>query len=186
MRRHARLFAAILLLGVLLAVAELTGLRQHFSIAFLRQVILDNRLSGLAIFALLFSLGNLVQIPGWVFLAAAVLTLGKLSGGMATYVAASISCMVTFVIVRYIGADALRQLTNPLAKRIIVQLDARPIASVVLLRILFQTMPALNVALAMSGIHIRTYAIATLLGLPLPIMLYCLFFDQIGQWLGVR
>jgi hypothetical protein len=29
-------------------------------------------------------LGNLVQIPGWIFLAAAVLTLGRFWGGLAT------------------------------------------------------------------------------------------------------
>jgi uncharacterized membrane protein YdjX (TVP38/TMEM64 family) len=57
------------------------------------------------------------------------------------------------------------------------RLHARPIQSVVLLRTVFQTLPALNFALAMSGISFRKYLIGTLCGLPLPIAVYCLFFD---------
>ena len=61
-----------------------------------------------------------------------------------------------------------------------------PSRSVVLLRMLFQTMPALNYALAMSGIRFRTYLIGTLAGLPLPIALYCVFFDTLATEFGVH
>ncbi len=60
------------------------------------------------------------------------------------------------------------------------QLDAHPIRNIVLLRMLFQTVPPLNYALAMSGIRFRDYLVGTLLGLPLPIMAYCLFFDYLS------
>jgi uncharacterized membrane protein YdjX (TVP38/TMEM64 family) len=183
--RHRRLVGVVLFLGVLLAVFQLSGLRDHFSLAFLHGKILDNEISGLSIFVLLFSLGNLIQIPGLVFLAAAVLALGKTMGGVATYIAATISCVTTFLTIRTIGGDALRRLENPVAARILGRLDARPIASIFLLRVLFQTAPALNYALAMSGVKFRQYLAATLLGLPLPIALYCLFFDYIAKGLGI-
>src|SRR5258705_13760757 len=96
LRRYKRLLSVLLFLSALFAIFELTGLRDHFSLGFLRQEISENKFSGMLIFVLLFSLGNLIQIPGWVFLAAAVLTLGKVMGGIATYIAASISCVVTF------------------------------------------------------------------------------------------
>ena len=51
---------------------------------------------------------------------------------------------------------------------------------------LFQTLPALNYALAMSGVKFRDYLIGTLLGLPLPIFLYCLFFDYLAVVLKIR
>jgi uncharacterized membrane protein YdjX (TVP38/TMEM64 family) len=181
MHRYKRLIAVVLFLGILLAVFELSGLRQHLNLAFLQQRILENRLSGLLIFVLLFSLGNLIQIPGWIFLAAAVLTLGQTLGGVATYVAAVVSCVITFLTIRAIGGDALRQLDKPVALRIFRQLDARPIMSVAMLRVLFQTVPALNYALAMSGLRFRNYLIGTLLGLPLPIALYCLFFEYLAK-----
>ncbi|WP_313950903.1 VTT domain-containing protein [Accumulibacter sp.] len=177
---YARLLAVALFLGVLFATFELSGLRDHFSLAYLHDSFLENKLSGLLIFVLLFSLGNLIQIPGWIFLAAAVLALGRVSGGVVTYFAASVSCALTFLSIRLVGGDALRQLKSRIAIRLLAQLDARPIRSIVVLRMLFQTVPALNYALAMSGVGFRQYMIATLLGLPLPIALYCLFFDFIA------
>jgi uncharacterized membrane protein YdjX (TVP38/TMEM64 family) len=185
MHRYTRLLAVIFFLGVLFAVFELSGLRDHFSLEFLRQRILENRIGGLLLFVLLFSLGNLIQIPGWIFLAAAVLALGRTMGGIATYVAACTSCVITFFIIRLVGGDALRQLKSRIAVGLLRQLDAHPIKGVLLLRVLFQTVPALNYALAMSGIRFRAYLIGTLLGLPLPIALYCLFFDYLGKALGL-
>lgn len=185
MGRYGRLVTVLLFLGLLLGTFELSGLRQHFSLEFLQQRILEHRISGLLIFIVLFALGNLVQIPGWLFLAAAVLTLGRSMGGLATYVAASISCVVTFLLIRMLGGDALRRLDGRIAERIFRHLDARPITSIVLLRVLFQTVPALNYALALSGVKFRNYLIGTLLGLPLPIAIYCLFFDYLARALRV-
>lgn len=171
----------MLFLAILFAVFRLTGLNEHFTLASLQQNILANRLEGLLVFVLLCALGNLIQIPGWLFLAAAVLTLGRELGGIATYVAACISCVATFLIIRFVGGDALRQLDNRLATYLLGRLDFRPIVSIVLLRMAFQTVPALNYALAMSGVRFRSYVIGTLLGLPLPILLYCLFFDYLAK-----
>ncbi len=185
-RRYKRLLGVGLFLGVLLTVFEVSGLRDHFNLAFIQQLILQHRIGGLMLFVLLFSLGNLIQIPGWVFLAAAVLTLGRVWGGAVTYVAAVTSCAFTFVTIRALGGNALRLLKNRAAVRILRELDAHPIASVALLRILFQTVPALNYALAMSGIKFRSYLIGTLVGLPVPIALYCIFFDILVTGLRVR
>ena len=91
----------------------------------------------------------------------------------------------TFATIRALGGDALRLLKNRIAVRLLRQLDAQPIASVALLRVLFQTVPALNYALAMSGIKFRTYLIGTLMGLPVPIALYCIFFNILANWLHV-
>jgi len=185
-KRYHRLLGVILFLGVLLAVFEFSGLRDHFNRAFIRQVIEQHQIGGLLLFVLLFSLGNLIQIPGWVFLAAAVLTLGQLWGGLVTYVAAIVSCVLTFLTIRAIGGDALRQLKNRLAVRILSQLDAHPIRSVALLRLFFQTAPALNYALSLSGIGFRSYLTGTMMGLPIPIVLYCIFFDTLAMLLQIR
>jgi uncharacterized membrane protein YdjX (TVP38/TMEM64 family) len=185
-RRHRRLLGAGLFLGILLTVFQLSGLRDHFNLPFVRETILQHRIGGLILFVLLFSLGNLIHIPGWVFLAAAVLTLGQVLGAAVTYVAATASCAFTFVIIRAIGGDALRLLENRIAVRILRELEAHPIANVVLLRLLFQTAPTINYALALSGIKFRPYFIGTLAGLPVPIALYCVFFDVLVTRLHIR
>ena len=186
MEKYQRLLAVVLFLGVLFAVFEVSGLRGHFNLDFLRQRIIEHQLSGLLIFILLFSLGNFIQIPGWIFLAAAVLALGRTLGGLATYVAAMVSCVMTFLVIRFVGGDVLRQLNKPFIARILRHLEAHPTRSVLFARMLFQTAPPLNYALAMSGIRFREYLVGTLLGLPLPIFFYCLFFDYLEQWLKLR
>ncbi len=179
--RYRRVVLVLLFLLVLLGLVQWTGVRQNFSLAFLCHTLSESRWQGLALFVLLFTLGNLVQVPGWIFLASAVLVLGQWAGGLVTYLAASISCAVTFLSVRWVGGDAVRQMLNPMARRLVSQLHAHPIRNVIVLRTLFQTLAALNHTLAMSGIGFRKYMVATLLGLPLPIAVYCLFFDYIAK-----
>jgi len=55
----------------------------------------------------------------------------------------------------------------------------------VMLRIVFQSVPALNYTLALSGVRFRDYLTGTLLGLPLPIAVYCLFFDVLAKALNI-
>ena len=181
--RHARLLYVLAFLAALWAAVHFSGVGLDVTPQFVHDTFASHPITGLLIFVALFSAGNLIQIPGWVFLAAAVLTLGQLWGGIATYVAASVSCVVTFVLIRLLGGDALRSFDGPLARRIFARLDTHPVQSVALLRLLFQTVPALNYALAMSGIRLRNYVVGTLLGLPLPIALYALFLQTLARWM---
>ena len=185
-RPHLRLLGVVLFFTLLFAVSRLTGLSGHFSLANLHLAFVDHVATGMLIFIVAFSIGNLLQIPGLLFLGAAVLALGRGWGGLATYAAAGVSCAVTFFTVRALGGEALRQVGGSVARRLFAGLDAHPVGSIALLRILMQTAPALNYALALSGIRFRNYMAGTLLGLPLPIALYCYFFDQLAMLLGVH
>jgi uncharacterized membrane protein YdjX (TVP38/TMEM64 family) len=51
------------------------------------------------------------------------------------------------------------------------------VLSVVLWRLMFQTLPALNYALAFADIRLRDYLAGTLLDLPIPIFLYGYFLN---------
>ncbi|MFM7331110.1 MAG: TVP38/TMEM64 family protein [Brachymonas sp.] len=184
-KRHARLLGLLAFLLLLVALAHFSGLRGHFNLAYLRGILEGHPVLGLLAFVALFTLGNVIQLPGWLFLASAVLVLGPLWGGIATYLAACVACALTFLLVRALGGAALRRLQSPLAQRLLARLDAQPVRSVVLLRILFQTLPALNYSLALSGLPFRAFALGTLLGLPLPIALYCIFFEQLTRLTGL-
>jgi len=83
-RCYKRLLGVGFFLVVLLTVFQVSGLRDHLNLAFMRQVVLQHEIGGLMLFMLVFSPGNLIEIPGWVFLAAAVLTLGRSWGGAVT------------------------------------------------------------------------------------------------------
>jgi uncharacterized membrane protein YdjX (TVP38/TMEM64 family) len=184
--RHRRLLTVAAFLSLLWIGLEVSGLAVHFELATLREQVLAHQGGGLVLFVALFMLGNLLQVPGWVFLAAAVLTLGKFWGGAVTYLAASLACLSTFLVIRWIGGDALRQFKHPLATRFFAEMDAHPVRSVFFLRLIFQTVPALNYGLAMSALGLRPYVVGTLLGLPLPIVAYCLFFDALAMLVGLN
>ena len=68
MKQHKRLFTVVVFLLVLIAVFQLSGLRAGFNLAYLRQIFLNNEVASLLIFVALFALGNLIQIPGLIFL----------------------------------------------------------------------------------------------------------------------
>ncbi len=186
LRRHQRLLAVVAFIAVLALVFTLSGLRGHMNLAYVREQLQGHPVQGFFVFVLLFVLGNLVQIPGWLFLAAAVLALGQGWGWLVTYVAACISCAVTFVLIRWLGGDALRALPSRWVLKVLEQLDRRPVRSVLLARILFQTLPALNYALAMSGIRLRSYLLGTALGLILPLLVYCYFFESLARFMHLR
>ncbi|WP_207887516.1 VTT domain-containing protein [Pseudomonas sp. 30_B] len=179
--RYRRLILLLAFAGVLVALYRVSGLHEDFSLDYLRNELQDNRLRGLLLFVGLFALGNLLHIPGLLFLAAAVLALGKLWGGLITYGAAVFSCGFTFLIVRSIGGNGLRLLNNRLTRAVFSHLDQRPASSVFLLRHAFITSPTLNYSLALSGIGFAPYMLGTLLGLPIPLLLCCLLFDRLGN-----
>lgn len=181
LKHHVRLVLVLLFIVSIVLVMQLTGIREHFELAFIRSQFEHHLFTGTATFILLFALGNLIQIPGWIFLSGAVLALGQLWGAVVTYLAAVISCILIFGLIRLVGGDALRSLDNRLARRLLNQLDQHPVGSQVCLRTLFQTAPALNYALALSGVRLRDYCVALLIGLPLPIALYSLFIDYLAM-----
>lgn len=175
-------FSATLVFVVLLGfLIELTGLRAKFSLDYLRTTIESNLYLGLLIFLGMFILGNLIQVPGWIFMVAALLALGKVAGSLVTYTAAVISCSVTYVIIGCISKDVLRSIENRFAQRLIDSLDTNPVQSVVLLRAFFGSAPILNYTLAMSGVRFRSYLMGTLLGLTIPTFLHAIFFEFLAE-----
>ncbi len=162
---------------------EISGLRSQIAPGAIKEIFLRHTVLGLFFFCLAYSVGNLVYVPGWIFLVGAVFALGKEWGGMASFLAALCSASISFFIIRSVGGTALRSLNNKWADRIFSHLDQRPILSVAILRLLFQTLPAINYALALTDRRFRHYMIGTLIGLPLPIFLYCYFFETIFQYL---
>ena len=168
---------------LLYIIVELSGFRSALSPENIKALFLQHPFGGLFLFCLAFSIGNLLYVPGWVFLVGAVFALGKEWGGVATFAAALCSSVISFVLIRRLGGTALRSLNNRWADWAFAHLDERPVLSVSILRFMFQTLPALNYALALTGLRFQHYLIGTIFGLPIPIFLYCYFFEIIFQHL---
>jgi len=179
----SKILSILAFFALLYGVVEWTGLRTNLSPDLIKTVFIHYPFWGILIFCAVYSLGNLLYVPGWVFLVGAVFALGKEWGGGATLVAGMCSSVISFYLIRAVGGSALRSFNHRWADKIFAHLDERPIMSIAVLRLIFQTLPAVNYALALADVRFRHYFIGTLVGLPIPIFLYCYFFDLLLQHL---
>jgi uncharacterized membrane protein YdjX (TVP38/TMEM64 family) len=185
LRKYRKLLLVGVFLACLVLIIHALGLRSSFSLSYLRTVLAMNQVKGIFLFVLLFSVGNLIQVPGWIFLAASVLVLGRLNGAIVTYTAAIVSCAITFISVRWVGQNAIENLQGKWSEKLIGTLNRNPIRNTIYLRLVFQTLAALNYTLALTSIKFKDYILGTILGLPIPIALYCIFFDYIERMFGL-
>ena len=89
------------------------------------------------------------------------------------------SATVTFAVVRAFVGQALADVQRPVLRHLLSTIESRPVTTVALLRLLLQTAPPLNYALAMTAIRWRDHLVGSLLGLPVPVTGMAFFFDWI-------
>lgn len=173
-----RVFLVVSFLIILFIVAELTGLRDKITITYIKDLFIRHKLIGSVLFVCLFALGNLLYIPSWIFLVGGVLAVGKWYACPLAFIGGMLSSVLSYFIVGFVGKDTLRVLEKyKYVKRFFEHLDDRPIRTIILLRVLFQTAPFLNYALILSNVRFRDFWWGTFFGLPIPIIFLCLVFD---------
>jgi uncharacterized membrane protein YdjX (TVP38/TMEM64 family) len=181
-QRYRLVLVLVLFVG-LLVLGKATGLIDNVDREKIRALIDDAGPWGFLVFIGVFSLGELVHIPGLAFVAAGILAYGKVLGGILSFIAGVISVTFSFVLVRTVGGQAITQSKRKWLERILAELDQRPIRTVIILRIVFIFAPALNYALALSTIRLRDYVVGSALGLLIPMALVASLFDLALHWL---
>jgi hypothetical protein len=99
---------------------------------------------GFAALVVAFSVGQLLRVPGPVFVAAAILVYGKSMGTVAAIIGALVSVNVSVIIVRAIAGQPLATVERPVLRRLFRGIDQRPVLVVATMRLIFQTAPVLN------------------------------------------
>jgi uncharacterized membrane protein YdjX (TVP38/TMEM64 family) len=182
-----RLVAVAALLFGFLVVAHITGLAERKPpelIAELRELMAAAGAWGVLLLSGTFLVGELLHIPGLVFVAVAVLSYGQLVGGTLGYLIAVLSVSFSFAVVRTVGGKAFGEMEIRWVKRALSKLDEHPIKTVALLRMVLTLAPPLNYALALSSVGFRDYLIGSAIGLAPPVALFVILFDQATRWLG--
>ncbi|OUR98673.1 hypothetical protein A9Q84_04465 [Halobacteriovorax marinus] len=172
----------VVVLSVVVTV-RVSGASEFLTVEYLKLILEKNLFVAVGIFVGLFVIANLLYIPGFIFLLAPVLVLGKQKAFFLMFFTGSISCLVSYFLIGYFGKNLLRNFKNQYAQKAFDRLDKRPLQSIFILRLLMQTNPALNYSLAMSGVRFRDYMLGSLLGLPIPIAIYCLTFEFFASFL---
>ena len=164
-------------LVALFVVGKYTGLTQHVDAQSIRQLVHDAGGWGWALYVAVFAGGEFIHIPGMVFVVAGILVYGKGIGVGLAWLASVTSVSFSFVVVRCLGGTPLGDIDKPWLKRMLAQLDARPIRTVAVLRLVLWLAPALNYALALTHVRFRDYLIGSALGLIPPVAGVALLFD---------
>lgn len=164
-RPWIRLAILSAVLVTLLLVGEAFGVREWLTIEWLEDTVEAAGPWGYLVFLATFAAGELLHVPGLVFVSAAILAYGRIEGGLIAYVGALTSVTVVFILVRAGGGQALAEIERPWLRRMMSRLDAHPIRIVVLLRLVLWLAPPVNYALALSSIRTRDYIIGSAVGL---------------------
>lgn len=172
---------AALFLGSL-AIAKLTGLEEYADVERVRALMDSAGAWGVIAFVASFAVGELLHIPGLVFVGAASIAYGQGYGTLAAYVGAMASVTLSFLVVRAVGGQPLGDVRRPFMRKMLARLETRPILTVAVLRGVFWMSPALNYGLAMTKVRLREYLIGSALGLAIPIPIFVFFFE----WIAAR
>lgn len=175
--RILRLGLLAILIAALVYLARLTGLSEFLTKDNLKPAVQQAGVWGILLFYVCFSAGLLVHTPGLIFVAVGTLAYGWLVGALLSFFGAVLAVCINFLFGRIVGGKVLGEIQHPRMKRILAGLDARPIRTVIVLRLLFIMMPLLNYALAFSNIRFRDYLIGSAIGLVTPILAASLFFE---------
>ncbi|MGE0710950.1 MAG: TVP38/TMEM64 family protein [Planctomycetota bacterium] len=180
-----RLLGIVVLLLGLALLARACGLHELISVPWLRAQVQGAGPWGVALLLAAFTLGLLLQVPGMVFAATAILCYGPWAGGLLAYLGGTFAVCAVFLLVRGAGGDLLDELDRPWLRAALERIHERPVRTVALLRLVFWTSPQLNYALALSGVRFVPHLLGTLIGL-IPIKVcVVLFFDRVLAYLGL-
>jgi len=174
--------AAFALALLLFGIGRAFDLQQHLTVESLRATMASAGTAGVVFYVIAFCLGELLHVPGLVFVAAGVLAYGPVLGGPLAFLGAVASVSASFLVVRAIGGRPLRELRNRWVRRALAQLDARPVATIAILRLVLILWPPLNYALALSQVSFAHYFLGSVLGLVAPIALAVTLFDYLMEF----
>lgn len=135
---------------------------------------------GYLLFVVLFCVAELIHVPGIVFVAAGVYAYGTVTGFFLGLAAAIASVCVSFAVVRTVGGSKMMEgIERPLVRRLLAQLESRPLRAVILLRLVLFMAPPLNYALALSPVRFGDYLLGSAIGITPGIFGTAMFFGWI-------
>jgi uncharacterized membrane protein YdjX (TVP38/TMEM64 family) len=169
-RRRATRIALLLALFVGLYLAgRALGLAEYLEPARIRTLVADAGAWGALLFVAVFVASVVAQIPAFMFVVLAPALFPWQHAWLLCVVASNVAVALNFELVRRIGGQPLGDVQRAWMRRAFASLDAHPIRSVALLRIVTIMFPPVTTALALTRLGARDHAVGSFLGMLLPI-----------------
>jgi uncharacterized membrane protein YdjX (TVP38/TMEM64 family) len=159
--------------------ARESGVIEQANPEHIRAVVQDWGALGVVLFIALFTVGQLLYIPGLFFVLAAGLIYGGITGFIIAFIGALIAITVSFYAVRVIGGSPLKKTDKPFIGKLLNGLHDKPISNIAIMRLIVSTAPWLNYMLALSAVKYRQYLIGSVIGMTLPIAATIYFTDYL-------
>lgn len=138
---------------------------------------------GILIYALVFTAGLLLYVPGTIFIVVAGLLYGPVWGSLIAFVVANVAVFISFNLVRWLGGTTRSSDMHPALDARLKKIKRQPIMTVAFLRTFLWTAPVLNYLLALTTVEQRQHLLGTLLGTLAPIVTIVLASDWfLMQW----
>ena len=164
-----RLGVLVIIVVVLLLAGWFTGARAWLTKENLQQVVTTAGWLGVVVFFAAFTVGQLIQVPGAVFIIAARAAWGPAWGFAGAYAGAVISATLVFLFVRAVGGKPLGEIKWAFARKVLAGLERRPVLTIAVLRAVLMLAPPLNYALALSPVRQDHHLVGSMLGLIVPV-----------------
>ncbi len=181
LRRFWRLILLVVLIATASVLAYVFDVAEYLSRERVEELVAELGWWGLLVFIGIFTVGQLINIPGIVFVAAAVTAWGKWQGIGASYVATLVSSTAGFLVGRLVGGDAMSHIRWRWGKKAVAHVERRPFRSVTLLVCVLWMAPPLNYTLGMTRVPLWAFLAGTAIGLCPGLLATGFFFDWIVQ-----
>jgi uncharacterized membrane protein YdjX (TVP38/TMEM64 family) len=127
------------------------------------------------LFLCVFALGELLHLPGILFVLVARVVFGPSLGFLLGYVGAVLAVTISFTVARQLvsAARATREPWRPrwgFLRRTFERIEASPVRTIALLRLVLWLAPPLSYALASSGVRAKDHLAGTAIGLVIPVL----------------
>jgi uncharacterized membrane protein YdjX (TVP38/TMEM64 family) len=127
------------------------------------------------LFLVAFSAGELLHLPGVIFVVAARVVFGPSLGFVLGYLGAVLAVTISFAMARQL-LSAARGAKDPWRPRLRVlqramsRLETRPVQTIAILRLVLWLAPPLSYALASSNVKLRDHLVGSAIGLATPVL----------------
>ena len=160
---------------IILIVLAVLARRQGFDGPMLQRELQELGILAAPAFLLAFAIGELLHLPGILFVVAARIVFGPTTGFFLGYAGALLALTISFAVARRLvsAARATREPWRPRFRPLRIafeKLEARPIRSVALLRLVLWLAPPLTYALATTRLRARDHLLGCAVGLLIPVL----------------
>ncbi|MEC9397751.1 MAG: hypothetical protein VX475_09040 [Myxococcota bacterium] len=135
---------------------------------------------GVVVFVGLWTVYVQMQLPGVVFVIAAMLLYGPLQGAVVSWFGGMFVIAVTHVFIRGIGGTPLAESKRAWVRKVLSRIEQHPVRTVAILRSVFVMNPAINYPIILGGMSFRQHMTGSALGLIFPVIFWSIVAGRFG------